>query len=91
MKLNKKLALVLPAAAALALVAGTGAAMADDGNTYVTSTNLVACDTVEVIDIPILSSADNFVDCSKEVDIDATDVELEFDVKAGKIIAKKEH
>ncbi|MFI2374287.1 hypothetical protein ACH5AO_04325 [Streptomyces sp. NPDC018964] len=63
MKLSK--ALITTAATAMAIVgAGAGVAQAaNDGDTLSES-----CKVTEVIDIPILSSANNNIDCSKSVE-----------------------
>ncbi|MDN3264765.1 hypothetical protein QWJ26_34190 [Streptomyces sp. CSDS2] len=66
MALKKALACTLTALAMAGGAASTASAADDDDNPkFDNSAYILSCDTVEVIDIPILSSANNNIDCSK--------------------------
>ena len=65
MKLSK--ALIITAAAMAVVGAGAGAAQAadDDTSKFENNSQVLSCLPLEVIDIPILSSANNNIDCSE--------------------------
>ncbi|MEU0737932.1 hypothetical protein [Streptomyces sp. NPDC006134] len=67
MALKKALACTFTALALAGGAAGTAAAGDDDTSKFDNSHQLLSCDVVEVIDIPILSAANNNIDCSKNV------------------------
>jgi hypothetical protein len=83
----KKGAALLIASSAL-LIGATGTVQADGGPKYVTNTNILSCLNLEVLDIPILSTADNFVDCSKEVDIERNEIKADIRKGLGKDLDK---
>ncbi|WP_447038312.1 hypothetical protein [Streptomyces sp. DSM 118878] len=96
MKLSK--ALIITAAAMAIVGAGAGASQAadDDTSKFDNGTQILSCDTIEVIDIPILSGANNSIDCSenseeeektKIVHIDEDDNSS----KAAVIVPRNEH
>ncbi|MEU1367841.1 hypothetical protein ABZ454_17100 [Streptomyces sp. NPDC005803] len=64
MNLRKTVACTVAALAFAGAAAGSAQA-ADDGSAkFVNNTQVLSCDTVEVLDIPILSAANNSIDCS---------------------------
>jgi hypothetical protein len=65
MKLKTTLASTFAALAVVGGAAGTAQASDDDNGKFENSAQILSCDTVEVIDIPIISSANNNIDCSK--------------------------
>ncbi|KMS81437.1 hypothetical protein ACH49_02860 [Streptomyces leeuwenhoekii] len=67
MAIKKALACTFAALALAGGVAGTASAADDDASKFSNDEKLLSCDTIEVIDIPILSSANNNIDCSKNV------------------------
>ncbi|MDT9682853.1 hypothetical protein RND61_12335 [Streptomyces sp. TRM76323] len=64
MKLKSALACTFAAMAVAGGAAGTAQAAEDDTSKIDNSMQIVSCDTIEVIDIPIASAANNTVDCS---------------------------
>jgi hypothetical protein len=73
-KLSK--ALIVTAAAMAVVGAGAGAAQAADNDVskFENDTQILSCDVVEVIDIPILSSANNNIDCSENSEEEKTKI-----------------
>ncbi|GGQ06148.1 hypothetical protein [Streptomyces roseolilacinus] len=67
MKLKSALACTFAALAVAGGAAGTAQAADDDTTKFENNTQILSCDVVEVIDIPILSSANNNIDCSENV------------------------
>ncbi|MCP9946887.1 hypothetical protein LUX12_22070 [Streptomyces somaliensis] len=67
MKLKNALACTFTALAVAGGAAGTAQAADDDTSKFDSSSQVLSCDVIEVIDIPILSSADNNIDCSENV------------------------
>ncbi|URM92481.1 hypothetical protein LUW75_23830 [Streptomyces sp. MRC013] len=67
MKLKNALACTFAALAVAGGAAGTAQAADDDTSKFDSSSQVLSCDVIEVIDIPILSSADNNIDCSENV------------------------
>ncbi|CAL9568885.1 hypothetical protein SUDANB145_04780 [Streptomyces sp. enrichment culture] len=65
MALKKALACTFTALAMAGGAASTAVAADDDSVKFENNSQILSCDTVEVIDIPILSSANNNIDCSK--------------------------
>jgi hypothetical protein len=66
MAIKKALACTFAALALTGGVAGTASASDDDTSKFASGDQQVlSCDTIEVIDIPILSSANNNIDCSE--------------------------
>jgi hypothetical protein len=65
MALKKALACTLTALAMAGGVASTASAADDDTSKFENNSQVLSCDVVEVIDIPILSSANNNIDCSE--------------------------
>lgn len=59
----KRIAAVSLSAAAL-MVAGAGAAQAHDEPKFQNNTQILSCLDLEVLDIPIASTANNNIDCS---------------------------
>ncbi|MEU1367842.1 hypothetical protein ABZ454_17105 [Streptomyces sp. NPDC005803] len=60
----KRIAAVSLSAAAL-MVAGAGAAQAHDEPKFQNNTQILSCLSLEVLDIPIASAANNNIDCSR--------------------------
>ena len=60
---GKRTAAISMSAAAL-MVAGAGVAQADDEPKFQNNTQILSCLTLEVLDIPIASAANNNIDCS---------------------------
>ncbi|MCP9944342.1 hypothetical protein LUX12_05325 [Streptomyces somaliensis] len=67
MKLKSALACTFAALAVAGGAAGTAQAADDDNTKFDNSSQVLSCDVIEVIDIPILSAANNNIDCSKNV------------------------
>jgi hypothetical protein len=93
-KLSK--ALIVTAAAMAVVGAGAGAAQAadDDISKFDNNNQVLSCDIVEIIDIPILSSANNNIDCSEnsaEEKVKITHVEDNDSSKAAVIYPKGHH
>ncbi|MGC9380823.1 hypothetical protein [Streptomyces sp. MH13] len=65
MALKKALACTVTALVMAGAAAGTAAAADDDVSKFENDSQVLSCDVVEVIDIPILSSANNNIDCSE--------------------------
>ncbi|MFE9902502.1 hypothetical protein [Streptomyces achromogenes] len=65
MALKKALACTLTALAVAGGAASTASAADDDTPKFDNSTQILSCDAVPVIDIPILSSHNQNIDCSK--------------------------
>ncbi|MEV0121186.1 hypothetical protein AB0I16_06435 [Streptomyces sp. NPDC050703] len=64
--MRRKEAAVLSLSAAALLMVGAGTAHAgDDEAKFQNNTQILSCLTLEVLDIPIASSANNNIDCSK--------------------------
>ncbi|MEU1125882.1 hypothetical protein ABZ371_20520 [Streptomyces sp. NPDC005899] len=68
--MNLKKAVACTAVALAFAGAGAGSAQAadDDTSKFENNSQVLSCDVVEVIDIPILSSANNNLDCSDNVE-----------------------
>jgi hypothetical protein len=64
MALKKALACTLTALAVAGGAASTASAD-DDSPKFVNNTQILSCDAIEVLDIPILSTANNNIDCSE--------------------------
>ncbi len=62
--MNRKKVAVLSLSAAALLVMGGGNAHAEEGPKYQNNTQVLSCLNLEVLDIPILSTANNNIDCS---------------------------
>lgn len=62
--MRRKAAAVLTLSAASLLMAGAGTAHADDEAKFQNNTQILSCLSLEVLDIPIASSANNNIDCS---------------------------
>ncbi|WP_228993427.1 hypothetical protein [Streptomyces sp. DH8] len=75
MKFKSTLACTFAALAVVGGAAGTAQAADDDTSKFDNSTQVLSCDVVEVIDIPILSAANNNIDCSKNVKEEETETE----------------
>jgi hypothetical protein len=67
MALKKALACTFTALALSGSAAGAAVAADDDQAKFSNDAQILSCDTIEVIDIPILSSANNNIDCSENV------------------------
>ncbi|CQR64245.1 hypothetical protein [Streptomyces leeuwenhoekii] len=67
MAIKKALACTFAALALAGGVAGSASAADNDTAKFDNDEQLLSCDTVEIIDIPILSSANNNIDCSENV------------------------
>ncbi|GGP96030.1 hypothetical protein [Streptomyces roseolilacinus] len=67
MKLKSALACTFAALAVAGGAAGTAQAADDDTTKFENDTQVLSCDVVEVIDIPIISAANNNIDCSENV------------------------
>ncbi|MEU0737934.1 hypothetical protein [Streptomyces sp. NPDC006134] len=67
MALKKALACSFTALALAGAAAGTAVAADDDTAKFQNNTQILSCDVVEVLDIPIASAANNNLDCSKNV------------------------
>ncbi|MEV5881292.1 hypothetical protein AB0L74_00895 [Streptomyces sp. NPDC052020] len=66
MALKKALACTFTALALSGSAAGAAVAADDDDRAkFDNSAQILSCDTIEVIDIPIVSSANNNIDCSE--------------------------
>ncbi|MBT2410255.1 hypothetical protein J7I94_06740 [Streptomyces sp. ISL-12] len=65
MALKKALACTFTALAMAGGAASTAVAADDDSAKFENNSQVLSCDVIEVIDIPILSSANNNLDCSK--------------------------
>ncbi|MFK0116865.1 hypothetical protein [Streptomyces sp. NPDC090994] len=65
MALKKALACTLTALTVAGGAASTAVAADDDSVKFQNNAQILSCDTVEVIKVPILSSANNNLDCSK--------------------------
>ncbi|MET9776783.1 hypothetical protein ABZ023_21380 [Streptomyces sp. NPDC006367] len=65
MALKKALACTLTALAVAGGVASTASAADDDTAKFENNTQILSCDAIEVLDIPIISTANNNIDCSK--------------------------
>jgi hypothetical protein len=63
--LRRKELAVLSLSAAALLMAGAGSAHADDEAKFQNKTQILSCLSLEVLDIPIASSANNNIDCSE--------------------------
>ncbi|GHH79823.1 hypothetical protein GCM10018793_33380 [Streptomyces sulfonofaciens] len=66
MMLKKTLATSFTALALAGVAAGTASAQDDISN----DNNVLNCNSIRVIDVPILSAANDNIDCSRNVDID---------------------
>ncbi|MDG9692380.1 hypothetical protein ACH4NS_09300 [Streptomyces mutabilis] len=64
MALKKAIACTVTALVMAGGAAGTAAAADDDTSKFENNSQVLSCDVVEVIDIPILSAANNNIDCS---------------------------
>jgi hypothetical protein len=73
MKLKKTFVVSI---AALALAGGATVAYADDGPKFSNDNQVLSCDVIEVIDIPILSSANNNIDCSENSEVEETEINV---------------
>ena len=56
---------VLSLSVAALLMAGAGSAQADDDVKYQNNNQILSCLSLEILDIPIASSANNNIDCSE--------------------------
>ncbi|MGD9486211.1 hypothetical protein WDH52_23735 [Streptomyces sp. TRM70308] len=95
MKLSKAV-LITTAAAMAAVGVGAGAAQAadDDVSKFENSSQVLSCDVVEIIDIPILSAANNNIDCSentKEEESKMVHIVDEDSSKATVLLPRDEH
>ncbi|WP_436744562.1 hypothetical protein [Streptomyces radiopugnans] len=63
MELKRTAAVALSAAALL--ISGAGVSHADDEPKFQNNSQILSCLTLEVLDIPIASSANNNIDCSR--------------------------
>ncbi|WP_199185676.1 hypothetical protein [Streptomyces carminius] len=63
MKLQKSL--VVSLTAAMAVAGGAAVAQAQNGAKFENNSQVLSCDVIEVIDLPILSAANNNIDCSE--------------------------
>ncbi|HWU06604.1 MAG TPA: hypothetical protein VN520_09515 [Streptomyces sp.] len=68
--MNLKKAVACTAVALAFAGAGAGSAQAadDDTSKFENNSQVLSCDVVEVIDIPILSAANNNIDCSDNIE-----------------------
>jgi hypothetical protein len=66
--LRRKEIAVLSLSAAALLMVGGGNAHAGEGPKFQNNTQILSCVTLEVLDIPIASAANNNVDCSMNSD-----------------------
>ena len=64
MNLKKTFACTAVALAFAGAAAGSAQAADDDTAKFENNSQILSCDVVEVIDIPILSAANNNIDCS---------------------------
>ncbi|MFV2119033.1 hypothetical protein ACE14D_11535 [Streptomyces sp. Act-28] len=67
MKLKSALACTFAALAVAGGAAGTAQASDDDAAKFDNRTQVLSCDTIEIINIPILAADNNNVDCSENV------------------------
>ncbi|MFI2374288.1 hypothetical protein ACH5AO_04330 [Streptomyces sp. NPDC018964] len=68
--MRRKEVAVLSLSAAALLMAGGGSAHAQDGPKFQNDNKIFSCTVLEVIDIPILSSANNNIDCSTNYNVE---------------------
>ena len=73
MKLKKTFVVSI---AALALAGGATVAYADDGPKFSNDSQILSCDVVQVVNVPILSSANNNIDCSENSEEKETEVTM---------------
>ncbi|CAL9534701.1 hypothetical protein SUDANB6_04129 [Streptomyces sp. enrichment culture] len=67
MALKKAMASTLTALALAGSAAGTAVAADDDNAKFQNNTQVLSCDIIEVVNIPIISADNNNLDCSKNV------------------------
>ncbi|URN18462.1 MULTISPECIES: hypothetical protein [Streptomyces] len=67
MKLKNALACTFAALVVAGGTAGTAQAADDDSAKFDNSSQVLSCNVLEIIDIPILSAANNNIDCSENV------------------------
>ncbi|MDT9685188.1 hypothetical protein RND61_24455 [Streptomyces sp. TRM76323] len=94
MKIKSALACTFAALAVAGGAAGTAQAADDDTSKIDNSTQVLSCDIVEVIDIPILSAANNTVDCSdtiKEEENESVHIVDEDNAQATAVVLPKGH
>ncbi|HWU06603.1 MAG TPA: hypothetical protein VN520_09510 [Streptomyces sp.] len=94
--MNLKKAVACTAVALAFAGAGAGSAQAadDDTSKFENNSQILSCDVVEVIDIPILSSANNNLDCSDNVEEEESETTLlinEEHAQAAALIAPRGH
>ena len=58
------------------MMAGAGAAQADEEPKFQNNTQILSCLSVEVLDIPIASTANNNIDCSMNYESERTETHL---------------
>ena len=74
--MNLKQSATVSLSAAALLLGGAGIAQADDGPKFENNSQVLSCLTLEVLDIPIASSANNNIDCSENSEEEETEVEV---------------
>ncbi|GAA2228337.1 hypothetical protein QWJ26_34185 [Streptomyces sp. CSDS2] len=79
MALKKALACTLTALAMAGGAASAASAADDDSFLRDNGTKIASCDTIEIIDIPILSSANNNIDCSKNYEEENKELTVVYD------------
>ncbi|MCP9958376.1 MULTISPECIES: hypothetical protein [Streptomyces] len=94
MKLKSALACTFAALTVAGGAAGTAQAADDDSAKFDNSSQVLSCDVIEVIDLPILSAANNNIDCShnvKEEEHESVHIVDEDNAHATAVILPKGH
>ncbi|MET7642229.1 hypothetical protein ABZS83_00970 [Streptomyces sp. NPDC005426] len=95
MNIKKTMACTVVALAFAGAAAGTASAADHDSPKFENNTQVLSCDVVEVIDIPILSAANNNIDCSDNVKeehtLNITDIDEEHAQAAAAVVAPSRH
>ncbi len=93
MKLSKTLITAVAAVAAVGF--GAGVATADDGGSkFENNSQVLSCLNLEVVDIPILSAANNNIDCSentKEQETNTLHIVEDESAEANIVLPRGEH
>ncbi|GAA2385431.1 hypothetical protein GCM10010420_04890 [Streptomyces glaucosporus] len=66
--MNLKRATAVSLSTVVLLLGGSGAAQADGGSKFNNDSKILSCFSLELLDIPILSSANNNIDCSTNIE-----------------------